>query len=495
MFAIGIWDTIKGELFIARDPYGIKPLYYSDDGWTFRFASQVKALIAGGGIGRESEPAGLVGFHLWGHIPDPFTLYREIRALPAGHTMIVDRWGARQPERYFSIAEVLASAKTARLSPSDRADLIKEQVAQSVRAHLLADVEVGVFLSAGVDSGAVLGLAGDAGLSKPRAITLGFSEFQGTSDDERHMSEKIAKYYGAEHIVRTVGKDEFIRDIPRILADMDQPTIDGINSWFVAKAAREIGLKVALSGLGGDELLAGYPSFTDVPRWWRRYRWLAGVPGAGFVTRLLLRTLFPTLVASRPKVAYVFDYAASWEGSYLLRRGLFMPPELCHWLDPEIMRVGLNRLRPLDRLRNTLTPDPGSDGARVCALESTHYMRDQLLRDADWAGMSHGLEIRTPLVDALLLRDVAPAIHGLHPGDGKRALAGSPRRSLPAFVTERAKTGFSVPIGAWLEAIDDRHDSVSVSTNGQTSRSWARSVLTSQLTGEPEPHAPKQAAA
>lgn len=150
----------------------------------------------------------------------------------------------------------------------------------SVRAHLLADVEVGMFLSAGVDSAALLGLMEDADQREIRAITLAFDEFAGTAEDEAPLAACIAERDGARHIVRRVKQTEFRQDLPAILEAMDQPSIDGVNTWFVAKAAKEAGLKVALSRLGGDELLAGYPSFTDVPRRRRRFGPLAAVPGA-----------------------------------------------------------------------------------------------------------------------------------------------------------------------------------------------------------------------
>src|SRR5262249_3771932 len=161
------------------------------------------------------------------------------------------------------------------------------------------------------------------------------------------------------------------------------------------------GLKVALSGLGGDELLAGYPSFVDLPRWRRVFGPLAAVPGLGRSTRTLIRAFAPGVVCKTPKALGLPEYARSWAGAYLLRRGLFVPYELKEVIDPDVAREGLRRLRPLRRLTADLTPDPGSDVGRVCVLESAQYMRNQLLRDADWAGMAHGVEIRVPLVDSL----------------------------------------------------------------------------------------------
>jgi asparagine synthase (glutamine-hydrolysing) len=480
MFAFAIWDETRRELFLARDPYGIKPLYTANDGWTFRFASQVKALLAGGAVSRDPEPAGVVGFHLFGSVPEPFTLFRDIRALPAGHIQRVDAAGPREPVPFANLAAILAAGAADPAPATDFEERLRTAALDSVRAHLLADVEVGAFLSAGVDSGALLGLMRDAGQDEVRAITLAFDEFRGTPEDEAPLAARVAARCGARHVVRHVDAREFRADLPAIIEAMDQPSIDGINTWFVAKAASEAGLKVALSGLGGDELLAGYPSFRDIPRWRRRFGPLAMVPGVSRLVRVLLSTFAPDLVREKPKTQGFFEFAGSWAGLYLLRRGLFLPGELDRIIDPGVAREGLRRLRPLHRIAAGLSPDPGSDVGRVCALESMHYMRNQLLRDADWAGMAHSIEIRVPLVDVELLRRLAPSIPGLVPQQGKQALARAPSIPLPAEVGERAKTGFLVPTGAWMSAVN-RQSAVGggglTEAKGLASRDWSRAVL------------------
>jgi asparagine synthase (glutamine-hydrolysing) len=481
MFAFAIWDEIRRELFLARDPYGIKPLYTANDGWTFRFASQVKALLAGGRISHDAEPAGIAGFHLFGSLPEPFTLYRDIRALPAGHTQRVDAAGPREPVPFAKLATILAAGASHPAPPAELHERLRAAALDSVRAHLLADVEVGIFLSAGVDSGALLGLMRDAGQRETHAITLGFEEFCGTAEDEAPLAARVAERYDARHIMRRVNEREFREDLPAIIEAMDQPSIDGVNSWFVAKAAKEAGLKVALSGLGGDELLAGYPSFIDLPRWRRAFGPLATVPGLGCGARSLIRTLAPGFARETPKALGLLEYARSWAGAYLLRRGLFLPYELKEVIDPDLAREGLRRLKPLRRLANNLSPDPGSNVGRVCVLESAHYMRNQLLRDADWAGMAHGVEIRVPLVDVTLLKALAPVIPRLAPRMGKEALAKAPTVSLPAEIVGREKTGFSVPIGAWMNAATREAMFVQrgrpVEAKGLMSRRWSRTVL------------------
>lgn len=472
MFAFAIWDARKGGLFLARDPYGIKPLYTSHDGWTFRFASQVKALLAGGGVSADPEPAGIVGFHLLGCVPEPFTLYRDVHALPAGHCQWVDAAGPRLPRRYASLAAALASGATRSVPVDEARRSLAAALRDSVRAHMVADVEVGLFLSAGVDSGALLGLMAEVGGGRVTALTLTFDEFAGTADDEAPLAARIADTYGASHRRCRIGQQDFAEVLPQILDDMDQPSIDGINTWLVARAAREAGLKVAVSGLGGDELLGGYPSFRDIPRWVGSLGAISRVPGLGALARRIV-AMTPAARAT-PKLAGMLEYGGTYPGAYLLRRGIYLPFELDRVLDPATVRDGLHRLDLLGRFAGELDPDPGRPGLRVSALESAIYMRNQLLRDADWAGMAHGVEIRTPLVDWTLLRDVAACLPALA-GEGKTALAAAPARPLPRDIVDRPKTGFLIPTKRWLA--EGAAGPGPVRTQGAVSRHWAVEVF------------------
>lgn len=484
MFAFAIWDAKQRSLFLARDPYGIKPLYYSDDGLTFRFASQVKAMLAGGAISRIPEPAGQVGFYLFGSVPEPFTTCREIRALPAGATLIVDQIGVHEPRRYYSIARVYCDAETNAKSRgtknASRAHArIREALLDSVRHHLVADVPVGAFLSAGIDSGALVGLMRDAGQSEINTVTLSFEEFRGGTDDEAPLAAEVARTYDTDHVTRVVTEREFKDDLPRIIEAMDQPSIDGINTWFVSKAARELGLKVAVSGLGGDELFGGYPSFRDIPRWVSRLAGPSRIPYLGTgLRKALCATGFGGL-ASRPKIAGMFEYGGKYPGAYLLRRALFMPWELEQVLDREMARQGLESLQPLAMVEEALIPQPASGFAKVAVLESSLYMRNQLLRDTDWASMAHSLEVRVPLVDAMLLEAVAPLSDGGTGVRAKTALATAPCVPLPSAVLQRAKTGFGVPMGAWISDMSRKARSTGTreQSKGLNARDWSKRVL------------------
>lgn len=475
MFTFGLWDARQRLLVLARDPLGIKPLYYADDGWTLRFASQAKALLAGGAVSRDPDPAGIVGFHLFGSVPEPFTVWQSIRAVPAGTVVTIDASGPSAPQRYYDVASSLA--RRADKAGGDRADARLQMgaaVRDSVRHHLVADVPVAVFLSAGLDSGALLGTMAELGARDILAVTLAFEEFKGAPHDEAPLAAEVAARYGARHIVRTVDRAEFERDLPAILDAMDLPSVDGINTWFVAKAAHEAGIKVALSGLGADECFGGYPSFVDVPRSVHFLRPFHFLPGVGALARRLLTAGIGAGLGIHPKAAGLLQYGGDWAGAYLLRRSVYMPWELDDLLDPAVLEEGLRRLAPLSGIAAALQAGRRlGDFDRVAALETSLYMRNQLLRDADWAGMAHAIEIRVPYVDPFFLAAL-PAGRVLASVDAKAAIADIPDPPLPAASRARRKTGFVTPVGRWIaDAAGAPPGDVSFST---ASRAWALRV-------------------
>jgi asparagine synthase (glutamine-hydrolysing) len=452
MFAIALWDGARRRILLARDPYGIKPLYYADDGATVRVASQVRALVAGGRVSKVFDPAGAAGFFLRGTVPEPFTMYRAVRALPAGSYSIADENGVAEPVTYFSIAATLRDAVEAHVSFTEqqRQELVHEAVLESVRYHMVADVPVGAFLSAGIDSTAVVALARETGATDLQTMTLRFAEYRGRDNDEAPLAELVAQQYGVRHTIRDLTLADFRAELPRIFAAMDQPTVDGLNSYFISKAAAELGLKVAMSGTGGDELFGGYTSFRDIPRWMPVTSLLARVPGLGDGVHRLNAALAKRSRHVSPKMGEIVRYGRSYAGAYLVKRGRFLAAELPSVLGDDIAREGLARLDMLGVIERAVTPDPGNAYARVAALESSLYLRNQLLRDMDWASMAHSLEVRVPLVDAHLLRKLAPALVTRRER-GKQLLANAPRPALPPEVRQRRKTGFTLPIREWLK--------------------------------------------
>jgi asparagine synthase (glutamine-hydrolysing) len=457
MFAFALWDDAKKRMFLARDPYGIKPLYYADNGATVRVASQVRALIASERVSNQFDPAGAVSFFLRGTVVEPFTMYRAIRSLPAGSYCFVDENGAGEPVQYFSIA------KTLRDAAGNAGISVHDAVLESVKYHMVSDVPVGAFLSAGIDSTTIVALARESGASDLQTMTLRFSEYRGRVNDEAPLAEKVARQYGVRHTIRDLSRDEFLRELPRVFDAMDQPSVDGLNSYFISKAAADMGLKVALSGTGGDELFGGYTSFRDIPRWMPLTRSLARIPHLGNLIAEANSMLARRSRHISPKMSEIVRYGSSYAGAYLVKRGRFLAPELPALVGADIAREGLQRLDLLRRIEEAITPDPGTPYARIVTLESSFYLRNQLLRDMDWASMAHSLEVRTPLVDAHLLRKLAPLLVG-RKGRGKQILAEAPHPPLPPEIRYRRKTGFTLPIQEWLGG----------SEHGK--RAWARRV-------------------
>ena len=246
---------------------------------------------------------------------------------------------------------------------------------------------------------------------------------------------------------------------------MDQPSIDGLKTYLVSRVAAKQGLKVALSGVGGDELFGGYPSFHQVPRIARAFHWMRHLQAGGRLTRIVLQCFASQLPS--PKRAGLLEYGHSIGGAYLLRRSLFMPWELESLLDPRTVKAGLGQLNLVPSL-NASANGLCSSHAQVAALELIWYMRNQLLRDADWAGMAHSLEIRVPFVDRDLFSALAPMLAGsahLHKTD----LARVPRLPLPAAVLRRPKSGFSTPVSGWIASTPD--------AQSRGLRQWSRNVL------------------
>ncbi|MFZ0890305.1 MAG: asparagine synthase (glutamine-hydrolyzing) [Candidatus Binataceae bacterium] len=468
MYAFAIWDSRRRQLFAARDPFGIKPLYYVDDGRTLRLASQVKALVRGGRVDTDLEPAGHVGFMLWGVVPEPYTFYRRMRAVPAGSTLTVTRGGTPTVRSFCDISEELelaAEADGSAAEPAQGAERLHAALRDSVEHHLVADVPVGVFLSSGLDSSTVTALAAESNATELRTFTLGFEELRGTSQDETVFAEQIARRYGTFHQTGWMSGEEFYAGADEMLDAMDQPTIDGVNTYFVSKLAARTGLKVALSGLGGDELFAGYEGFRQIPLLVKLTR---PVPAAlGTWMRKISAPMLQRLVS--PKYASIFEYGGSYSGAYLLRRCVFLPWELPEVIDPEIVREGWRELQPLACLKE-IDRKVANPRVKLTAMELSWFMRNQLLRDADWAGLAHSLEIRTPLVDLELLRKIAPLLNGATP-PGKLDMARTPARPLPEQVLQRPKSGFTIPVDRWL-----RRRNGLVKSNERGFRGWARLV-------------------
>jgi asparagine synthase (glutamine-hydrolysing) len=445
MYAFALWDSLKQELWLARDPYGIKPLYVSETQGTIWFASQGRALASCAPVDTKRDPAALTGFYLWGHVPEPFSWWAGIRMFPAGHVQRI-RIGNRPlaPRPFARVQDAYVSRTPQPLDCSE----LRRLLLDSMQHHLVADVPVGVFLSAGIDSNVIAALAAETG-TQLRTVTLAFDEFVGTPNDEAPLAEAAAKALRSDHVTVRIGRGEFEELLDDFLMSMDQPTIDGLNTYLVSRAAAMQGLKVVLSGVGGDELFGGYPSFLQIPKllaWGRYFRLLKPF---GRTAQTVLGAM--SVLGIPPKAPGLLFYSGDIASAYLLRRALHLEHELEALLDESWLGQGLERLSTIQAITQALEPlraAGASVHAQVGALESCWYMRNQLLRDTDWSSMAHGLEVRVPFVDATLLERIGPALASSDP-PSKRDLAVCAQR-LPSAMLDRAKTGFITPVQQWI---------------------------------------------
>lgn len=468
MFAFFIWDRQARRGFAARDPYGIKPLYYAPLADGLLIGSQVKALLATGQVSRQPDLGAQAAFWVTGNVPEPRTWYRAIRAVPAGGSLWVAENTALEPQFWWDIRDDWRQAAGARLPAGEVRESVRAALQDSVRAHLVADVPVGVFLSGGIDSGALAGLMRDVGAADLQGVTIRFEEFAGQHEDETPVAALIARHYGVAHHIRTITRDEFTQDLPRIIDAMDQPSDDGVNTWFASKAVAEQGLKVVVSGLGGDELFHGYPTFRQLP-------WLVGLwrPASRLPGALALARWACNLQARRTgnsRWALIPDWARYFPTAWLLLRGMFPLGELPALMGEETARAALQELDPAAWAIDQAGRLPAESGSALALIESVGHLRNQLLRDSDWTSMAHSVELRTPLVDAWLLRELRARLNAFPRFPNKRLLAQAPVSPLPEAVIQRRKTGFGTPVELWLQQMGKSEDG---------RRGWVRELISS----------------
>jgi asparagine synthase (glutamine-hydrolysing) len=443
MFAFAIHDVLERETLLARDPLGIKPLYFADDGRRLLFASEIQALRSvtdGGG----TDPEGLARYLLWGSIPPPRTLYRRIRALPPGCFARVRAERFEEPTAYWRIEDEFRRAEP--IGPGEAEEALRDALADSARAHLVADVPVGAFLSGGVDSSALVGLL-TAHQASMRTVTLCFDV---PELDESALAGEAARLYGSDHREVPIRVDEIRDRMPDAIRALDQPSVDGVNTYFVAEAAVRAGLKVAVSGVGGDEIFGGYTTFHRVPRI-RRLHDALSIPPLGWLTRpaaSLVDALPRRRLSSR--ISNALRFGGDDAGAYLAERAIMSPGEVRALLAPEVSDAVGDAVSEL-RERADVASLPEAE--RVSVLEIRQYLQSQLLRDTDAVSMRHSLEVRTPLVDRDLLRAACrvPPLER-RAGPAKRHLRESPRPPVPEALWRRRKQGFTLPFDHWLRS-------------------------------------------
>jgi asparagine synthase (glutamine-hydrolysing) len=448
MFAFGLWDRVAERLLLARDHLGIKPVYYSFvPNGPFIFASEVKALTASDLLPLEIDRRALAGYLAYGSVQSPLTLVQNVRALEPASWMEVDATGAAmQSGRYWRIP---APDDNTSLTPRELDEQTRSILSTSVRRHMISDVPVGVFLSSGLDSTCVAGLASELSPATTRSFTVSFGEVPG--HNEGTIARETSQRFGLEHCDCPVSSATVLDWVRKALRVMDQPSMDGLNTYIVSRAVTEQGLIVALSGQGGDEVFGGYPSFQEVPELYRVLNRARYVP-ADLRVMLARIATYSRNNAFRKKAEDMARSGPNLLDLYFHRR------RACS--DSQMADLGF-AVGNLELTKNFQVPEadgsecliPGDAVASIGRLETKYYLGNTLLRDGDVFGMANSLEIRVPMLD----RDLVDWVFRL-PGDSILP-AGQPSKYLlrtacadlySEKVLNQTKRGFVVPLSKWM---------------------------------------------
>ncbi len=431
MFAFAIWDDQEKTAFLARDPLGIKPLYYWRSRSTLLFASELRTLLASGLPSKTLNPKGLYTYLISGSVAEPDTLIQDIYALPAGHWLYW-KTGQITEQRYWQI-----QFNPQPITPTEAKQQVRQALIDSIKYHFVSDVPVGVFLSGGIDSTSLLALARKTQPGELRTYSIAFEE---TPWNEGPIAKQIAQTFETDHteyiLTATVARalmNQFIEAI-------DQPSIDGFNTYCVSKIAREDGIKVALSGLGGDELFGGYSSFQQIPKmvtWGKRLQFLQTL---NFGKTLSQWTKNPKL----QRLGDFLQHPPNTFNAYLSYRGIFTHPESLKILNHFCPQASLPALRNAPEI-----PSFPSLEDEISFLEINRYMRNQLLRDSDVMSMAWGLEVRVPFLDRVILESINTIPHTLRLAQGKQLLVDAVPE-LPDWVINKPKQCFLFPFDRWL---------------------------------------------
>jgi asparagine synthase (glutamine-hydrolysing) len=447
MFAFGIWDGPRRRLFLARDRFGIKPLYYYAGDGVFLFASEIRALLASGLVPRRVDSTALWQYLGYQSVPSPRTLVEEVRMLEPGHFLDVPAGGRIVPKRYWDLLDVRPSPS---VTVAESRTEVRRLLDDAVSAHMVSDVPVGVFLSGGIDSSALAMLVAQQG-TRPITFSVGTGE---AAFDETEQARAVATACGAEHHEVRLSDSNLLGLLPAALGAMDHPSGDGVNTYVVSHAVHQAGLKVALSGLGGDELFGGYPSFG-------RIRSARGLLGQWGRTPAVLRRTAARVVgaldgvsAGATKVAAVCETDGALQHVWPITRQVFSDAERRRLLSADaVMAASLEH--PYSRLLAEAFARQPAAGlvSRISYAEARTYMHDTLLADTDQMSMAHGLEIRVPLLDHRLAEYVvglSDTCKDSREGRPKRLLVESLDGLLPAAVVNGPKKGFVLPFPIWM---------------------------------------------
>ena len=434
MFALAIWDERRQRLLLARDALGIKPLYYYPTATQLLFASELRALLASELVPRRLCDAGVASYLTNGSVAAPLTIVDGVRQLMPGHYLEV----ALNQNGAIDVSEVEFATSSRNEVPETRAEAVRQlraELEESVRLHLVSDVPLGVFLSGGMDSSALVALMGQVGGQRPKTFSVVFDEAKFT---EAPFSRAVAERFQTAHQEIRLSEDRLLAILPEAIAAIDQPTMDGVNTFVVARAVKSAGITVALSGLGGDELFAGYPSFRralkfdSIAKPARSILRAASSAGKFALNGSVQRRKFWELANSNGTPADV----------YRISRQLF----------------GNDSVRQITRREISVGEHNGNHQGRdvvntISRLELEGYMANTLLRDTDAMSMAHSLEVRVPFVDTKVVNYVLslPGVWKLDRHVPKPLLADALSDLLPRDFLARPKMGFTLPFEKWLQ--------------------------------------------
>ncbi|MCB0792662.1 MAG: asparagine synthase (glutamine-hydrolyzing) [Flavobacteriales bacterium] len=444
MFAFAIWDDQEQELFLARDRIGIKPLYYHDGDAHFIFASELRALLASDRLPRALDRIALADLMRYQTVHAPATLVRDVHMLRPGHWMRVSG-GEVHMERWYDLAHA-AETHAAELPLATIHREVRERFTRAVEERLVADVPFGAFLSGGIDSSAVVGAMAQVSTDPVHTFTVTFDE---SAYSEARYADIIARRFRTEHTEIRARPDDLLRALPDALAAMDHPSVDGPNTWLVSRETRRAGITMALSGLGGDELFAGYPVFARTLALWDR-RWVTQFPVelrrlVGLLLRLLKRGPEGT------KAAELLGLPGfSVDDTYPISRLAFTDRELSGLMprSTSIPNAVRSILHDLIRTEEAYALPFLS---QVSLAELSTYLPNILLRDTDQMSMAHALEVRVPFLD----HDLIGLVLGVddarkYPHTPKQLLTDALGDLLPRVIIDRPKMGFTLPWEDWM---------------------------------------------
>jgi asparagine synthase (glutamine-hydrolysing) len=446
MFAFGLWDSRRESLVLARDRFGIKPLYFHASESRIVFASEVRALLASELVGRQLDPHALWHYLGYQTAPTPRTLLDGVEMLEPGGWLEISSRGQINRQRYWHLLEA-ASRESVPDSRVAAAREVQARLTDAVTSHMVSDVPVGVFLSGGVDSGALISTLRTAGLT-PQTFTVALGE---QNYDESADAAAVARAFGTPHENVSLREDDLLAMLPDVLAATDHPSGDGVNTYVVARAVRAQGVKVALSGLGGDELFGGYESFRRLDRLAGPARQVGRSP-APFrrAAASVIRQVGGGAVAAE-KAAAVLDTGGTLAELWPVTRQLYSARARRGLLPPGMISADPRSYEGLLAAAFASVPDAPA-WARMTYAETRAYMHDILLRDTDQMSMAHALEVRVPFLDHRLAAFVTalPDAWKREGGRPKSLLLDALAAPLPAGITARPKRGFTLPFDLWM---------------------------------------------